>query len=168
MAKFVKEVQMRSKSFYIKGLIFLVLIYLGMSAIEYLNISWNAKNVEGLEVVKISGQFSPEASEKSNYTIMLSNQSFKRPVIKLSVYIDGEKIISQRCFVKNQHKGYYFYFNLVGSHKIVVKSSDGKKETVKINLEANESRWSIIKYWNSMKEGAYISYYEQEYGFIWE
>ena len=99
---------------------------------------------------------------------MLSNQSFRRPIIKLSVYIDGEKIISKRCFVKNHHKGYYFYFDLVGSHKIVVKSSDGKKETVKINLKENESRWSIIKYWNSMNEGAYISYYEQEYGFIWE
>lgn len=168
MANFEKELQMRSKSIYIKGLIFLVLMYLGMSTIENLNTSLNAKKVDGLEVVKISGRFSPMANDESNYTIMLSNQSFKRPIIKLSVYIDGKKIISQRCFVKNQHKGYYFYFNLVGSHKIVVKSSDGRKEKVKINLEENESRWSIIKYWNSMKEGPYISYYEQEYGFIWE
>ena len=55
MARVEKEGQMRSKSFYIKGLIFLVIMYLAMIAIEYLSTSWNAKKVDGLEVVNVSG-----------------------------------------------------------------------------------------------------------------
>lgn len=131
----------------------------------------NAKNdinsIQGLEVIKNDGEYNQDAIEESNYIIMLSNQSFRKPKMKISVFIDGIEIIDQKCNVEDQHKGYYYYFNLEGEHEITVKSGDGLTQTKRINFVSGELTWSSIMYWNYEGEEPQIIHEVQDNPFLW-
>jgi len=123
--------------------------------------------IESLEVIKKDGEYDQFAMEKSNYVIMLSNQSFRKPKMKITVLIDGVEIIEEKCKVENQHKGYYYYFNLEGNHEIKVESEDGLIETKIINFVSDELTWSSITYWNYEEEGPHLFHEVQDSPFLW-
>lgn len=128
----------------------------------------NLKEIDGLNIINDSGVFDSEAEKQSNYIIILTNQSFFKPNIRLDVFIDGIKLITQNCKVEGQHKSYNYYYFLEGDHEIKVISEDGKELVSSFDLKANKPSWNMFTYWNSEEDGVSLVYQKMETPFRWD
>lgn len=156
---------MKSKVFIIAITLILVL-FTGANIALNMKRKMDVSKIEGLEVVNIEGN-QDSKSEEANYILMLSNQSFRKPNMKMTVYIDGIEVFEENCKVEDQHKGYYYYFNLIGEHEIRVVSGDGKEAVRNINFE-KKSIWSSVLYWNGEEEGPQINHELSDEPFLWD
>ena len=91
--------------------------------------------------------YSEKRIEDSNLIVMISNQSFENPNVKIKGYIDDELLFEVIYSVGGQHVVTYYYSNLKkGNHTIFVESEDGAKLTEIIEI-GEEKLWIYITYW---------------------
>ncbi|PKM95613.1 MAG: hypothetical protein CVU84_02080 [Firmicutes bacterium HGW-Firmicutes-1] len=145
-------------------LILLILVFIKLNADK----EDKFEELVGLQVINESGSYDSEAEKKSNFIIVLTNQSFLKPEMEFSVYVDGIKIITQNCKVEGQHQSYNYYYFLEGKHEIKVKTADGTELVRIIDLNAKMPIWNIFTYWNSEKDGASLMCDKMETPFIWD
>lgn len=102
---------------------------------------------------------SNEKEEKSNLIIIISNQSFANRDVKIEVAIDGKKIIDNRFKVEDQHNWLYFYYSLAdGNHTIRALSEDGARIEENFDIDMNNKKWILIKYWKDEKSNPKFTY----------
>jgi len=123
--------------------------------------------IKDLTVLSEKGVYDVEAEKQSNLIIILSNQSYENTKVSLMVYVDGNELISQNCKTENQHTGYYYYYNLVGTHIIKVVSDDGQTVEKTMSLDENTPLWVLMSYWCD-GESAKINFDIMDSPFLWE
>jgi len=123
--------------------------------------------IKDLTVLSEKGVYDVEAEKQSNLIIILSNQSYENTKVSLMVYVDGNELISQNCKTENQHTGYYYYYNLVGTHIIKVVSDDGQTVEKTMSLDENTPLWVLMSYWGD-GESAKINFDIMDSPFLWE
>lgn len=124
------------------------------------------KQVKSKEVIHIwdsIGDYSEEKVLKSDVVIMVSNQSFYKPTVKLIGTINGEKVFSDGYKVKDQHEVVYYYGKLpYGEYTMEIVSDDGAsiEETFQVN-EGDDTLWMYITYWCSDDDNTKINILKQ-------
>lgn len=124
-------------------------------------------HIKDLTIFSEKGVYDSEAENQSNFIVILSNQSFENTKVNLTVFIDGNKLISQDCKTENQHTGYYYYYNLVGTHIVKVMSDDGQEVQKTITFDENIPLWVMMSYWGD-GESAKIDFNIMDSPFLWK
>lgn len=114
-------------------------------------------NVDNNKIVELKEEEVDE--EHSNFTLIISNQSFRKRVIRIKVNIDGKTAVNEEFDVKNQHNWLYFNYKLtLGKHKIEAISEDGVVINEVFEINNDEKKWILIDYWNEEGEKSKFSY----------
>ena len=88
-----------------------------------------------------------ETEQLKNFTLLVSNQSFDKSPVDITVQIDGETVIDGDFYVENQHKFYDFEFQLnKGNHTLYAKSEYGQAQ-LQEKFIVNEKLWGALLYW---------------------
>jgi hypothetical protein len=88
-----------------------------------------------------------EQAEDGNFTLYVSNQSFDRGKVDITVWINGFVAVDDEFEVGNQHNWSEFRFNLAdGPHTIRAATAAG--ETVfEETFTVEGKRWAVVDYW---------------------
>lgn len=107
------------------------------------------------------GTYSEEKEKNANIIVMVSNQSFDVPDVRMSGTVDGLHIFDDDYSVGDQHQyAYYYVYTSPGEHEFEILANDiSIKETVTIIEE--EPLWICFSYWNSENEDEKISVFSQ-------
>jgi hypothetical protein len=93
------------------------------------------------------------ASSGTPFHLVLSNQSFDRPLVDLRVTLDGMPVVRGDFPVGSQHSYYAFDFTLpAGNHAVQVSSSVGGvtiNQTVTLAEGPGAERWGVAMYWTN-------------------
>lgn len=151
------------------GLILLIGIIMIVSLffIKYKSDEESEVQIKDLTIFSEKGVYDIEAETQSNFIVILSNQSYENTKVKLTVFIDGNKLISQDCKTENQHTGYYYYYNLEGTHIVKVVSEDGQEVQKTITLDKNIPLWVLMSYWGD-GDSAEINLNIMDSPFLWK
>jgi len=84
---------------------------------------------------------------KSNFIIVISNQSIDIPLVDINLYIDGQLFIKDKFKVENQHNYKFYYYNLdPGLYEIKIESEKGEV-TISEKFELQDEKlWTYIDY----------------------
>ena len=95
----------------------------------------------------IEGPPTLEQAEDGNFTLYVSNQSFDRGKVDITVWINGFVAVDADFEVGNQHNWSEFRFNLAdGPHTIRAATAAG--ETVfEETFQVEGKRWAVVDYW---------------------
>ncbi|MCP4641123.1 MAG: hypothetical protein GY851_11845 [bacterium] len=81
----------------------------------------------------------------------MSNQSFDKPKVDISITIDGNRIIADTFRVKDQHCWEEYSLNLpAGSHRLKAQVDDGAYE-LETEFDTEGKHWAVVSFW--FKEG---------------
>jgi hypothetical protein len=88
-----------------------------------------------------------EQAENGNFTLYVSNQSFERGKVDITVWINGFVAVDGEFEVGNQHNWSEYRFNLAdGPHTIRAATAAG--ETVfEEGFQIEGNRWAVVDYW---------------------
>ena len=88
-----------------------------------------------------------EQAKDGNFTLYVSNQSFERDNVDITVLIDGRAAVAADFAVGDQHNWIEFRFRLEdGQHALRVDSLDGDA-TLERRFVVKGKRWAIVDYW---------------------
>jgi len=151
------------------GLIALVgiIVIISIFFIKFNNDREDKVLIKDLTIISEKGNYDDEAENQSNFIVILTNQSYENTKVSLTVYVDGNELISQNCKTKNQHTGYYYYYNLVGAHIIKVVSDDGQIVEKTMIMYENAPLWVLMSYWGD-GENAKINFDIMDSPFLWK
>jgi hypothetical protein len=95
----------------------------------------------------IEGPPTLEQAEDGNFTLYVSNQSFDRGKVDITVWINGFVAVDGQFEVGSQHNWSEYRFNLAdGPHTIRAATAAG--ETVfEESFEVEGKRWAVVDYW---------------------
>lgn len=107
------------------------------------------------------GQYSEEMEKNANIVVMVSNQSFDVPHVKMSGTVDELHVFNDEYSVGDQHQyAYYYVYASPGEHEFkVLANGISIKETVTITED--EPLWICFSYWNAENEDEKISVFTQ-------
>ena len=90
---------------------------------------------------------SPEPSPTGNFFLAVSNQSFDRPTVDITVLIDGRKVADQDFAVEGQHNWVEFVLDVpAGEHELRAVSKDGNAE-FRRTITSFPRTWVVLNYW---------------------
>ncbi len=113
--------------------------------------------------------FDPDAEASSNVIIMVTNQSYENPTVSLTVYLDGRKLFRQSCETKDQHTGYYYYYDFTGTRTLKVTDGNGLEEEYSITASEDSPVWILISYgFNTMTDQFELTIDSSSIPFRWE
>lgn len=105
-----------------------------------------------------NGQVGPQEAllpqdSNGNFVLYVSNQSFARTPVDITVSIDGQKAVSADFDVGNQHRWVEHTFRLApGKHKLIAVSKKGSAQ-IETEFEAKDKHWAVVSYWYNPKQG---------------
>lgn len=83
-----------------------------------------------------------------SFTLYVSNQSFDRPTVDITVSIDGRVAVSDAFPVMDQHNWVAHRFELAeGKHQIVARSVSGEANFSATVLVPAGRHWAVLDYW---------------------
>lgn len=88
--------------------------------------------------------------EHGNFTLYVSNQSFEKPTMPITVTIDGRQVVSTDFQVGDQHD--FARFGLVlaaGSRRIEGRAGDGTVVEATFTVPDEGERWGVLTFWAS-------------------
>ncbi len=107
-------------------------------------------------VVAGKGGWLNDKADTSDVVVIVSNQSFDFPKIKISGNINGVSVFDDEFLVGNQHEYSYYFINAdTGEYSFSINTED---ITLNKKIEINEDGplWMYITYWNSRNENEHI------------
>lgn len=120
-------------------------------------------SLEGVERLNEDTEYNEEGEKTANCIVILSNQSYEDTEVVMSVYIDDIEVAKQECHTENQHKGYYYYFQMTGKHRIKVVADTGQYTDYEDLFSEDDQRWIVVSYWpDSEVLGRYVT--EEPFG----
>ena len=88
-----------------------------------------------------------EQAEEGNFTLYVSNQSFERSTVDITVTIDGQAAVDRDFAVGNQHQWVEYRFELGdGEHILRAESRDGQA-VLEQRFSMSGKRWAVVDYW---------------------
>jgi hypothetical protein len=88
-----------------------------------------------------------EQAEDGNFTLYVSNQSFARGEVDITVWINGFVAVDGDFEVGNQHNWSEYRFNLAdGPHTIRAETTRGEAVLEK-TFRVEGKRWAVFDYW---------------------
>ena len=95
----------------------------------------------------IEGPPTLEQAEDGNFTLYVSNQSYDRRMVDITLWINGFVAVDGEFEVGNQHNWSEYRFNLAdGPHTIRAATATG--ETVfEESFQVEGERWAVVDYW---------------------
>ena len=91
-------------------------------------------------------------NENGNFVIYVSNQSYAKTPVDITIHINGKKAILSEFDVRKQHNWIKHIFNLqLGKHKLIIASKKGEA-TLEKEFEINGRHWAVINYWYYPKQ----------------
>lgn len=103
-----------------------------------------------IELINVEPIFNEEAETLSDLVLILTNQSFNLEKVDITVFIDGQELINQACETLDQHKGYYYYFNIVGAHTLRIELGNGYEIEKVLIINDESTRWVLISNWGNL------------------
>jgi hypothetical protein len=95
----------------------------------------------------IEGPPTLEQAENGNFTLYVSNQSFDRAKVDITVWINGFVAVYGEFEVGNQHNWSEYRFNLAdGPHTIRAATTSGGA-LLEETFEVEGKRWAVVDYW---------------------
>ena len=117
-------------------------------------------------------QFSHEIEqENANFILYVSNQSFDKSKIDISVTVDGNMIVNDKFRVKNQHYWKIYSIRLSqGVHTLIAAADKGKYKIEK-QFEITKTHWAVLDFWykddtDSQKSNLTFQIYDQQIKFL--
>jgi hypothetical protein len=98
-------------------------------------------------------QFTQEIDQPdANFILYVSNQSFEKPEVDISVIIDGETVVNDLFQVKNKHYWKTYSLKLpLGNHQLSVKADNGTYKLER-SFEITNKHWAVISFWCTDKK----------------
>ena len=98
-------------------------------------------------------QFTQEIEEPdANFILYVSNQSFEKPNVNISITLDGKHLITDFFGVRNQHYWKIYSLNLsYGKHLLSVKADNSSYE-LEEEFEITNKHWAVISFWYTSKK----------------
>ena len=94
------------------------------------------------------------AEDAANLHLWLSNQSFEDPSVRLTVEIDGVRLVDDEFAVEGQHNFVAFPIAVApGRHHVVVTSDTGARIERTITVPERGDRWAAALFWTGEKGG---------------
>jgi hypothetical protein len=88
-----------------------------------------------------------EQAEDGNFTLYVSNQSFDRGTVDITVWINGFVAVDGEFEVGNQHNWSEYRFNLAdGPHTLRAATATGEAVLEK-TFQVEGKRWAVVDYW---------------------
>lgn len=106
----------------------------------------------------------------SNFILHVSNQSFDKPVVDISISIDGKLLVSDTFQVKNQHywKKYSLHLS-VGNHTLFVQADNSSCKLEK-DFYITKKHWAVLSFWytkeNHQSPRLDFEIADEPYGFL--
>lgn len=119
-------------------------------------------------------QFTQEIEEpNANFILYVSNQSFEKPNVDISITLDGKLLINDFFRVKNQHYWKIYSLNLSSDiHLLSVNADNGSYELEK-EFKISNRHWAVISFWYTSKKdndyqpsGITFEISNEPYGFL--
>ena len=102
--------------------------------------------INNLNLPKVDNSITT-TKEIGNFTLYVSNQSFKISKVDIQVKIDGKVVVSEYFYVGNQHNWKPFFFSLPkGTHTLEVRS-DMENVNFTKQFEIKEKHWAVVAFW---------------------
>lgn len=93
------------------------------------------------------GVGTPEAAEDANFVLYVSNQSFDRSPVDITVTVDDETVVDGDFAVGDQHDWKRYAITLSpGRHTLVATSIHGEA-TFEHTFETDGDHWAAVEYW---------------------
>lgn len=119
-------------------------------------------------------EFSQEIDQpEANFILYVSNQSFDKPKIDISIIIDGKPLVTDTFRVKNQHYWKIYSLNLhTGKHLLKAKADNGAYE-IERDFKITVKHWAVLSFWfknekdeNTRPSGFSFEISDKPYGFL--
>lgn len=89
----------------------------------------------------------PASAPSGNFVLVVSNQSFARPLVDITIAIDGRQRVGQVFDVKGQHNWITFEFDLrPGPHSLHASSTAGDADLSQA-FSTKGLQYALIDYW---------------------
>lgn len=86
--------------------------------------------------------------ESADVLLYISNQSFEDDRVRITVHIDGVRLVDDDFDVEGQHNWILFPVELApGEHRIEAVSDTGASLEQTLTLPEGERRWAVLDYW---------------------
>lgn len=87
---------------------------------------------------------------EANFTLFVSNQSFEKSPMHITVAIDGHRVVAADFDVGTQHSFFRFPLKVTpGTRKLVARAGDGTLTEELFELPTVGERWGVLMYWAS-------------------
>lgn len=107
-------------------------------------------------VVTGQGEWLENKADSYDVIVIVSNQSFYIPKIRMSGDMNGVTVFDDEFVVGDQHVYSYYYIEAEkGDYSFSISTEDTKLNKT-IQLKEDRTLWMYITYWNSENENEYI------------
>jgi hypothetical protein len=100
--------------------------------------------LESVQLPPIDNSFSVK---DGNFTLYVSNQSFKISKVDIQIQIDGKVVISRYFKVGNQHNWKKFVFSLPKGEHTLEARSEQEDVTLKEKINISDKHWAAVDFW---------------------
>lgn len=102
-----------------------------------------------------------ETEDEANLVLLITNQSFETPKIKLEGIIDDGIVFNGKYKVKDQHEVTNYYVKLpAGKHTLKVASEDANLED-EFEIKEEDKLWIAVSYWSFEDKESIIHIHKQ-------
>ena len=85
----------------------------------------------------------------ANVTLVISNQSFLEPNVRIDVRIDGEPVVDGAFPVEGQHSFFSYPLKIrPGRHELTARTTSGVRTAEAFDVSEAGSRYGVLNYWN--------------------
>lgn len=149
----MKDKKQKNKVALIRNILLIVLIII-LAVIIYVLFKTDMNRGLINEELDSNRYYSKEKSDGSNVEIIVSNQSFVNPKVRLTCLIDETEVFDEVFKVGDQHVVSYYYLNLdSGKHVLEITSEDDVVESYEFEVEQNK-KYFYITYWGKKDTGS--------------
>ncbi|WP_377641158.1 hypothetical protein [Oryzobacter terrae] len=105
--------------------------------------------------------------EEGSLVVIVSNQSFEDPVVRLTVSVDGEVVVDQELDVCGQHAWASFPLRVQpGWHDVEARTDGDVSTTGRIELPAAPARrWVVLSHWTDPDPRVDLEQFSEPPGF---
>ena len=116
-------------------------------------------------------KFSKEIEQpEANFILYVSNQSYDKPKIDISIIIDGKVLTTDTFRVKNQHFWKMYSLNLVTGKHLLKATADNGAYEIERDFKITEKHWAVLSFWfkneSTNSSGLSFDISDEPYGFL--
>jgi hypothetical protein len=119
-------------------------------------------------------QFSQEINQaEANFILYVSNQSFDKPKVDISIIIDGKSFVNDTFPCNNQHYWKIYALKLPTGNHVLKATADSGEYKFEKDFKITNKHWAALTFWykksrnkNSKTSGLNLDISDKPYGFL--